>query len=173
LYPVRYSYATHLECSLTGQRHDIARLQGLSQAGKPLLVRYDLAALGRELSRSAIEARPSGLWRWQELLPVPAPDYAVSLGEIETPLGRKILGGEVRDGAHTPDAVDWLVARLPGPHDYQSAYREGLDTDGLDQEGVYVGTSNGQVYASPDGGDHWQRLPGTLPPVVSVTCMVS
>jgi threonine synthase len=86
LYPVRYSYATHLECSLTGERHDIARLQGLSQAGKPLLVRYDLAALGRELSRSAIEARPSGLWRWQELLPVPAADYAVSLGEIETPL---------------------------------------------------------------------------------------
>jgi len=59
---------------------------------------------------------------------------------------------------------------LPGPCDYQSVYREGLDTDGLDPEGVYVGTSNGQVFASPDGGDHWQRLPGTLPPILSVTC---
>ncbi|HJX61312.1 MAG TPA: exo-alpha-sialidase [Dehalococcoidia bacterium] len=59
---------------------------------------------------------------------------------------------------------------LPGPSDYQSVYREGLDTDGLDPEGVYVGTSNGQVFASPDGGDHWQRLPGTLPPILSVTC---
>ena len=63
-----------------------------------------------------------------------------------------------------------LTDGLPGPNDYQSVYREGLDTDGLDPEGVYVGTSNGQVYASADGGDHWQRLPGTLPPVLSVTC---
>jgi hypothetical protein len=59
---------------------------------------------------------------------------------------------------------------LPGPGDYQSVYREGLDTDGLDPEGVYVGTSNGQVFGSADGGDHWQRLPGTLPPILSVTC---
>ena len=63
-----------------------------------------------------------------------------------------------------------LTCGLPGPHDYQSVYREGLDTDGLDPEGVYVGTSNGQVYGSTDGGDHWQRLPGTLPPILSVTC---
>ncbi len=59
---------------------------------------------------------------------------------------------------------------MPGPNDYQSVYREGMDTDGLDPEGVYVGTSNGQVYASVDGGDNWRRLPGTLPPVLSVTC---
>ena len=65
-----------------------------------------------------------------------------------------------------------LTDGLPGPNDYQSVYREGLDTDGLDPEGVYVGTSNGQVYASADGGDQWQRLPGTLPPVLSVTCVV-
>jgi folylpolyglutamate synthase/dihydropteroate synthase len=24
----------------------------------------------------------------------------------------------VRDGAHTPEAVDWLLERLPEPHDY-------------------------------------------------------
>ncbi len=65
-----------------------------------------------------------------------------------------------------------LTDGLPGPDDYQSAYREGMDTDGLEPEGVYVGTSNGQVFASSDGGDHWQRLPGTLPPVLSVTCAV-
>ena len=65
-----------------------------------------------------------------------------------------------------------LTEGLPGPNDYQSVYREGLDTDGQDPEGVYVGTSNGQVYASADGGDHWQRLPGTLPPILSVTCAV-
>ena len=26
--------------------------------------------------------------------------------------------GEVRDGAHTPEAVDWLLERLPEPHEY-------------------------------------------------------
>ena len=66
-----------------------------------------------------------------------------------------------------------LTNGLPGPQSYQSVYREALDSDGLDTEGVYVGTSNGQVYASIDGGDHWQRLPGTLPPVRSLTCTVS
>jgi len=65
-----------------------------------------------------------------------------------------------------------LTQGLPGPADYQSVYREGLDTDGLDPEGVYAGTSNGEGLASADGGDHWQRLPGTLPPVLSVTAAV-
>ncbi|MCH7697788.1 MAG: hypothetical protein IH865_02445 [Chloroflexi bacterium] len=65
-----------------------------------------------------------------------------------------------------------LTNGLPGPDDYQSCYRESMDTDGLDSEGVYVGTSNGQVYASRDGGERWDRLPGTLPPVLSITCAV-
>lgn len=65
-----------------------------------------------------------------------------------------------------------LTDGLPGPHDYQSVYRNGMDTDGLDPEGVYVGTSNGAVYASTDAGDHWSRLPGTLPPILSVTAAV-
>jgi len=30
----------------------------------------------------------------------------------------EIRGTEVRDGAHTPDAVEWLLERLPEPHDY-------------------------------------------------------
>jgi photosystem II stability/assembly factor-like uncharacterized protein len=65
-----------------------------------------------------------------------------------------------------------LTNGLPGPNDYQSCYREALDTDGLEPEGVYVGTTNGAIYASADRGDSWQRLPGTLPPVVSVNVVV-
>ena len=72
-----------------------------------------------------------------------------------------------QDGAKTWEP---LTKGLPGPNDYQSVYREGLDTDGLDPEGVYVGTSNGEVYASADRGESWQRLPGTLPPILSVNC---
>jgi threonine synthase len=83
---VRHSYATHLECSATGERHDIGRLQALSAAGKPLLARYDLAALRREVRRAEIESRTPGLWRWRELLPVTSAAHIVSLGEVETPL---------------------------------------------------------------------------------------
>ena len=83
---MRHSYATHLECSATLERYDIGKLQGLSAAGKPLLVRYDLAALRRELSRADLERRPPGLWRWRELLPVTSDAHVVSLGEVETPL---------------------------------------------------------------------------------------
>ncbi len=74
----------------------------------------------------------------------------------------------------TDSGATWepLTKGLPGRDSYQSVYREGLDTDGLDPEGVYAGTSNGQVYASSDGGDSWQRLDGDLPPVLSVSCAV-
>jgi threonine synthase len=83
---VPYTYATHLECSATAERYDIGKLQGLSAARKPLLARYDLAALAHHVTREDIEARAPGLWRWHELLPVPDSASVVSLGEIETPL---------------------------------------------------------------------------------------
>lgn len=28
------------------------------------------------------------------------------------------------------------------------------------------------IAKSTDGGDHWQRLPGTLPPVLSISCAI-
>ncbi|HWJ32752.1 MAG TPA: hypothetical protein VNR59_10465 [Gaiellaceae bacterium] len=40
------------------------------------------------------------------------------LAEASLPGRLEIRDGEVRDGAHTPDAVDWLLDRLPEPHDY-------------------------------------------------------
>ena len=42
---------THLECALTGERYDAGKIQGLSSAGKPLLVRYDLDGLRGKISR--------------------------------------------------------------------------------------------------------------------------
>jgi dihydrofolate synthase / folylpolyglutamate synthase len=42
----------------------------------------------------------------------------VELAEASLPGRLELRDGEVRDGAHTPDAVDWLLDRLPEPHDY-------------------------------------------------------
>jgi threonine synthase len=102
----RTTYVTHLECSATGESYPADTLHTLSRAGKPLLVRYDLARMAREWTSDAVEARPADLWRWRELLPVRRTDDIVSLGEIETPLipipragGAKVL---VKDEGRLP-----------------------------------------------------------------------
>ncbi|HVF95603.1 MAG TPA: threonine synthase [Sphingomonas sp.] len=82
----RQTFVTHLECSLTGERYESDQLHGLSSAGRPLLVRYDLEAVAKHLPRDTLAARPTDLWRWRELLPVRHTANVVSLGEIETPL---------------------------------------------------------------------------------------
>ena len=94
------SYVTHLECGLTGERHEAGVLQTVSRAGKPLLVRYDLDAIWRDLPRGALEARPRDLWRWRELLPLPLEVAPVTLGEDETPLvDLPALGAELGLGS--------------------------------------------------------------------------
>ncbi|GEM73767.1 threonine synthase [Sphingomonas aquatilis] len=82
----RQTFVTHLECSLTGERYEADQLHGLSRAGRPLLVRYDLDGVRAALAKDALTARPTDLWRWRELLPVRRTENVVSLGEIETPL---------------------------------------------------------------------------------------
>jgi threonine synthase len=77
---------THLECSLTGERYEAGQVHNLSRAGKPLLVRYDLEAAARTLTRDSIAAREPGMWKWHELLPLPDGAEPVSLGEGETPI---------------------------------------------------------------------------------------
>src|ERR1700694_4629681 len=82
----RPTFVTHLECSLTGERYEADRLHGLSRAGRPLLVRYDLDSVREAVGPDGISQRPTDLWRWRELLPVRRTENIVSLGEIETPL---------------------------------------------------------------------------------------
>lgn len=80
------SFVAHLECSSTGDRYEPGRLRGLSVAGRPLLVRYDLDAIEAAVSRDALLDRPADMWRYRELLPVADGDPVVSLGEDVTPL---------------------------------------------------------------------------------------
>ena len=77
---------THLECSLTSERYAGDRIQGLSTAGKPLLVRYDLEAAAKTLTRESAASREPTMWKWRELLPLPAGVPPVSLGEPQTPI---------------------------------------------------------------------------------------
>jgi threonine synthase len=89
------TFVTHLECSLTGEHYPADQLHGLSRAGRPLLVRYDLDGVRRALPRAALADRPQTLWRYRELLPVRRPENIVSLGEVVTPLiGLPRLAGQ-------------------------------------------------------------------------------
>src|SRR6266571_3830829 len=106
----RPTFVTHLECAATGERYPADAVHNLSRAGKPLLVRYDLAGVGRALSKDALRARPADLWRYRELLPVRKVEHIVSLGEAMTPilaltkLAAKLGAGEllVKDEGRLP-----------------------------------------------------------------------
>ena len=80
------TFVTHLECSYSGETYEADRIHGLSREGKPLLVRYDLDALGAELDRETLSARSGGLWKYLEFLPVRRGENIISLGEELTPL---------------------------------------------------------------------------------------
>ena len=82
----RETFVTHLQCGLKGDRYEADQVQGLSQAGKPLLVKYDLPALRERVSQKELATRPPDLWRYREFLPVRRTENIVSLGECHTPL---------------------------------------------------------------------------------------
>ena len=78
---------THLECAACGRRHEARRLHNLCvECGKPLLVRYDLRAASRTLTKESLKGRRADLWRYVEVLPVGREENIVSLGEGFTPL---------------------------------------------------------------------------------------
>jgi photosystem II stability/assembly factor-like uncharacterized protein len=61
-----------------------------------------------------------------------------------------------------------LTNGLPQEHCYVNVLRDAMTVDRLDECGVYVGTTGGQVYCSPDGGDSWSAIVRDLPAVLSV-----
>ena len=80
------NYVTHLECSRTGKHYPHSRPIGLSDDGAPIIVRYDLDKIAKELKKEDLKNREDTLWKYQELLPLNNPDSMVSLGENFTPL---------------------------------------------------------------------------------------
>lgn len=78
------SYVTHLEAAIDGTILPADELQTVHK-DRPLWVRYDLDAVKEHLKKSDLLNRPSGMWRYRELLPV-GDSEIISLGEGQTPL---------------------------------------------------------------------------------------
>jgi threonine synthase len=104
-------FLTHLKCTACGLRHEWGQLQNLcTNCHKPLFPVYDLATVGRALKREDLATREKSLWRYREVLPLPADVEPVSLGEGGTPLLRAERFG---DAAGIPDL--WVKDEAQNP----------------------------------------------------------
>ncbi|MCO5102011.1 MAG: exo-alpha-sialidase [Burkholderiaceae bacterium] len=56
---------------------------------------------------------------------------------------------------------------LPQSHCYDLVYRHGLDA-GSDGRTLMMGSTTGSLWASADGGEHWQTISTSLPPIAAV-----
>lgn len=81
------TFVLHLECSDCGQTFSTREVHTFCPDCQAAFVtRYDLTSARQHLDREAVCARPRGMWRWSELLPVDDPENQVNLGEGDTPL---------------------------------------------------------------------------------------
>jgi hypothetical protein len=80
------------------------------------------------------------------------------------------LEGKLRVYRSRTGGNEWepLTAGLPQSDCYVNVLRDAMSVDTLDECGVYFGTTGGQVYVSPDAGDHWAPIVRDLPAVLSV-----
>jgi photosystem II stability/assembly factor-like uncharacterized protein len=80
------------------------------------------------------------------------------------------VDGQLRVYRSRTGGDEWepLTAGLPQRNCYVNVLRDAMAVDRLDDCGIYFGTTGGQVYVSPDGGDHWTAIVHDLPAVLSV-----
>jgi hypothetical protein len=65
-----------------------------------------------------------------------------------------------------------LAGGLPQQDYYGSVLRDAMCFDDAEQPGLYVGTRNGEVYASADDGEQWSLVAAHLPDVLCVRAAV-
>jgi hypothetical protein len=78
--------------------------------------------------------------------------------------GRLIVYRRVRGG----DRWEPMGDVVPDEPRHVSVLRDAMTVDGLEQEGVYFGTTSGELYVSLDRGVNWQRLPGQLSRILTI-----
>jgi photosystem II stability/assembly factor-like uncharacterized protein len=80
------------------------------------------------------------------------------------------LDGKLRVYRSRTGGNEWqeMGKGLPDRDCYVNVLRDAMAIDQLDDCGVYFGTTGGQVYCSPDGGESWSAIVRDLPAVLSV-----
>jgi hypothetical protein len=62
---------------------------------------------------------------------------------------------------------------LPTEPQFVGVLRDALAVDSLEPTGVYMGTTQGELFYSADAGEHWARLPGQLARVTALQAWVT
>src|SRR5438046_9373877 len=78
-------FVSHLEAAIDGTTIPFGRLVNMHN-GRPVWVRYHLDKVRQAVTPADMASRPPSLWRYRELLPLPADAEPVTLGEGTTPL---------------------------------------------------------------------------------------
>lgn len=80
------------------------------------------------------------------------------------------LDGSLRVFRSKTGGNEWepLTRGLPQQNCYVNVLRDAMCVDTLDECGIYFGTTGGQVYCSPDGGNTWDAIVHNFPAVLSV-----
>jgi hypothetical protein len=80
------------------------------------------------------------------------------------PVGAALAVSRTTDGGAS---FTQLRSGLPQQHCYDLVYRHGLAVD-ADGRTLLMGSTTGGVWLSADGGEHWDTLSTTMPPVYAV-----
>jgi photosystem II stability/assembly factor-like uncharacterized protein len=80
------------------------------------------------------------------------------------------LDGKLRVFRSKTGGEDWqeLSKGLPEKDCYVNVLRDAMAVDSMDDCGIYFGTTGGQVFVSPNGGESWSAIVQNLPSVLSV-----
>lgn len=78
-------YVSHLEGAIDGSHFPPGKVYTLHE-GRPLWLRYDLAKIQSAVNPADFVTREASLWRYRELLPLPADGQPVTLGEGMSPI---------------------------------------------------------------------------------------
>ncbi len=130
----------------------------------------------------------NGMWRssdngrhWQELTGVPVSNFGFAVAvhpddgnsawfapaeadQRRIPVGTALAVTRTRDGGRS---FDVLRSGLPQEQCYDLVYRHGL-TVAPDGRSLMMASTTGGVWSSSDGGDSWQTVSTTMPPVYAV-----
>ena len=121
------------------------------------------------------EGLPSDRIQHPEMMPFGFPIAVTRIGDLflvplESSEQRTVRGGKLLVYRRVRGGSCWEPVGdvLPDEPRHVSVLRDAMTTDGMEQEGLYFGTTSGELYASLDRGENWQRLPGQLSRILTV-----
>jgi photosystem II stability/assembly factor-like uncharacterized protein len=119
------------------------------------------------------EGLPSDRIQHPEMMPFGFPIVATRNGDIflvplESSEQRTVKEGNLLVYRRARDGDRWEIAgdAVPDEPRHVSVLRDAMTVDGLEPEGVYFGTTSGELFVSLDRGEKWQRLPGVYPRIL-------